>query len=124
MVLRGMEKDDDREARIHNEIIVDAYDEEERSMGWYSYLEDQLSFPFIARCTMRRAISPLMIGDEVDVIRMGPQEECEREIFVTIRWEKEGLAVPLSQLEVIHADEQTEEAVEDWLYWVRSGYRF
>lgn len=124
MVLRGMEKDDDRENRIHNEIIVDAYDEEERSMGWYSYLEDQISFPFIARCTMRRAISPLMAGDEVDVVRMGPQEECEREIFVTIRWEKEGLAVPLSQLEVVHADEQTEEAVEDWLYWVRSGYRF
>ena len=122
--MRGMEKDDDRENRIHNEIIVDAYDEEERSMGWYSYLEDQISFPFIARCTMRRAISPLMAGDEVDVVRMGPQEECEREIFVTIRWEKEGLAVPLSQLEVVHADEQTEEAVEDWLYWVRSGYRF
>jgi len=61
MVLRETEKDDDREERIHNEIIVDAYDEEERSMGWYSYLEDQLSFPFIARCTMRRAISPLKI---------------------------------------------------------------
>ncbi len=120
----GMEKDEDRENRIHMEIIVDAYGEEERAMGWYYYLDGQLSFPFTAQCTVRRAISPLMVGDEVEVIRMGPQEECEREIFVTIRWEREGLAVPLSQLEVIHADEQTEEAVEDWLYWVRSGYHF
>jgi hypothetical protein len=122
--LHGMEKDDDREERIHNEILADAYGEDERSMGWYSYLEDQLTFPFIARCTKKRAISPLRVGDEVDVIRMAPQEECEHEIFVTMRWEREGLAVPLSQLEVVHADEQTEEAVEDWLYWVRSGYRF
>jgi hypothetical protein len=26
--------------------------------------------------------------------------------------------VPLSQLEVVHADEQTQEAVADWRYWV------
>ncbi|MBE0448369.1 MAG: calcium-binding protein [Actinobacteria bacterium] len=106
------------------EIIVDAYDEQERAMGWYYYLEDKLHFPFLARCSAKRAISPLRVGDEVEVIGMAPEEECEREILVMIRWEREGLAVPLSQLQAIHADDQTREAVEDWHYWVKRGYRF
>ena len=48
---------------------------------------------------------------------MAPDEECEREMFVVMRWEKEGLAIPLSQLEVIHAldDGETEQAACDWL---------
>jgi hypothetical protein len=34
------------------------------------------------------------------------------------------LAVPLSQLEVVDADDETREAVEDWLYWTKKGYQF
>lgn len=57
---------------------------------------------------------------------MAPEEECVREIFVVMRWEREGLAVPLSQLELIHAEDdgETEEAVGDWLYWSKKGYQF
>ena len=106
------------------EIVVDAYNEQERALGWYYYLEDKLNFPFLTRCTFRRATSPLKVGDEVEVIGLPPEEECEHEMLVTMRWEREGLAVPLSQLEVIHADGQTRQAVEDWSYWVERGYRF
>ena len=106
--------DEAREHRIHMEIIVDCYGEDERTMGWYYYLEGKLAFPFLARCIARRAISPLKDADEVDVLGMAPEEECEREAFVVMRWEREGLAVPLSQLEVIHAEDdgETQEAVE------------
>jgi len=45
-----MKKDDIREERIMMEIVVDAYDEEEKAMGWASYLEDKISFPFEAEC--------------------------------------------------------------------------
>ena len=113
-----------REHRIHTEVIVDAYGEQERAMGWYYYLDEQLQCPFVAKCIAKRAISPLRLKDEVEVIGMAPEEECEHEIFVTIRWERKSLAVPLSQLEVIHADERTREAVEDWHYWVNRGYQF
>jgi hypothetical protein len=122
----GVETDEAREHRIHMEIIVDCYGEEERAMGWYYHLQDKLTFPFLARCIAKRAISPLREGDEVDVLGMAPEEECEREVFVVMCWEREGLAVPLSQLEVIHAEDdgETQEAVEDWLYWTNKGYRF
>jgi hypothetical protein len=93
-------------------------------MGWYYYLEGKLNLPFRARCATRRSISPLKVGDEVEVIGMPPEEECEHEVFVVMRWDREGLAVPLSQLEVIDADDETREAVEDWLYWTRKGYQF
>jgi len=106
------------------EIVVDAYDEQERALGWYYYLEEKLNFPFLARCATKRSISPLKLGDEVEVIGMPPEEECEHEMFVLMRWDRDGLAVPLSQLEVLDADDETREAVEDWLYWSRKGYQF
>ncbi len=114
-----------REERIELEIIVDAYGPEEQAMGWYYYLEEKLKFPFTALCSSKRATSPLQIKDEVDVVGIAPEEECEREMFVMIRWEKDGLAVPLSQLSPIKSvNEQTKQAVEDWHYWVQMGYQF
>jgi hypothetical protein len=125
MTMANQRKNKDREERITMEIIVDAYGPEEQAMGWYYYLEEKLQFPFTAICNAKRAISPLLVKDEVDVIGMAPEEECEKEMFVTIRWERDGLAVPLSQLTPIsHTATQTKQAVEDWHYWVNMGYEF
>ena len=123
---RKTTRDNRRERRIEMEIVVDAYDADERAMGWYCYLEDRISFPFTATCIAKRSISPLRIDDEVEVIGMPPEDECSNEMFINIRWDrKEGLAVPLSQLEPIgDADERTVEAVADWHYWVRMEYEF
>ena len=116
-------RDEEREQRIEMEIIVDANGPEEQALGWYTYLEENLQFPFLTRCIRERAISPLRVGDEVEVIGLGPQEECAHEMFVLTRWDRPGgLAVPLSQLEATVADEQTIQAVEDWHYWVEQGY--
>jgi len=119
-----VKEDPKRAHRITMEIVVDAYDEQERAMGWYYYLEEHLRFPFTATCVCKRAISPLRIKDEVEVICMAPEDECEHEIFVNIRWDKDGLAVPLSQLRPFNVDPETIQAVEDWHYWVERGYRF
>jgi hypothetical protein len=114
-----------REKRIDMEVMVDCYDRHERAMGWYYYLENQLRFPFTATCTSKRAVSPLRVKDEVEVIGMPPEQECECEVFVTIRWERDGLAVPLAQLEPIrNTDAQTRQAVADWRYWVKMGYEY
>ena len=113
-----------REERISMEIVVDAHDESERAMGWYYYLQDALRFPFMAKCVGKRTISPLRVGDEVRVIDMAPEEECEREMFVSTRWNNADLAVPLAQLNPVKADEQTTQAVDDWHYWVQHGYEF
>lgn len=120
-----IEKDEDREYRIDMEIIVDTYNnEEERAMGWYYYLDDKLCFPFRARCIAERRISPLKMGEEVQVLGMIPEDDCLHEMFVELRWSERTFGVPLSQLEAIEADSETQEAIEDWHYWVARGYRF
>jgi hypothetical protein len=116
--------DNSREERINDEIVVDCYGEAERAMGWYYYLKDCLVFPFTAKCISSRPISPLKTGEEVDVIGMAAEDECEHEMFVIVRWGKRKFGVPLSQLEGIRATRGTFEAVEDWRYWVTMGYEF
>ncbi len=116
-------KDEEREERIHMGIIVDAYGPEEQASAWYDYLSDTLQFPFSARCIVRRTTSPLEPGDEVEVVDMAPDEDCEHEMFVLIRWKQRQLAVPLMQLEGIGVDEETQQAIEDWRYWVNQGYQ-
>lgn len=116
-------KNTERERRIEDEIIVDAHDSEEQAMGWYYYLEEKLHFPFPAKCVAERETSPLHKGDEVEVQGMASEDECQHEMFVKMRWERRGLAVPLSQLKPIGgADEETREAVADWHYWFDQGY--
>ena len=117
-------KDEEREERIQMEIVVDAYGPEEQAMGWYNYLSDTLQFPFSARCIVRRATSPLEPGDEVEVVGMAPEEECQHEMFVLIQGKSHPLAVPLMQLEGIEVDEESKQAIEDWHYWVDKGYEF
>ncbi len=116
-------RDDERERRIAMEIVVDAYGPEEQAIGWYTYLDDALQVPFVARCVAERATSPLRIGDEVEVVGMAPEEVCQHEMLVLTPWERRTLAVPLAQLTAVHADEQTRQAIDDWRYWVERGYQ-
>ncbi len=122
--MASIKKDQEREHRIMMEVVVDAYDEMERAMSWYYYLEENLGFPFNAQCGVKRATSPLRIGEKVQVLAMAPESECESEIFVWINRGHEKFAVPLAQLNSSSKDNETQEAHADWLYWVASGYQF
>ena len=119
-----IEEDKEREERIVMEIVVDAYDEVERAMGWYYYLEDKMRFPFNAKCIKQRRISPLKKGQIIEVVRMAPKEDCEKEMFAEIKWKGRTLGVPLSQLEGVGVGEETREAINDWHYWTGRDYEF
>lgn len=113
-----------REKRISMEIVVDAYDAWEQAMGWYYYLQDTLRFPFPAKCIKKKAVSPLKVGEEVEVVGMAPEEDCEAEVFVTVKWRDRIFGVPLFQLEYAGKYKKMVQAIEDWCYWVERGYRF
>ena len=112
------------EDRIHNEVIVDTYGPEEQALGWYYYLENKVRFPFQARCLVAKVVSPLRKGEAVEVRRLAPEDACSSDMLVLIRWQGRNVAVPLSQLATVDADESTAEAIGDWHYWVAQGYRF
>lgn len=115
-------EDKAREHRIEMEAIVDAYGPEEQAMGWYYYLQDKIQFPFEARCIQVRNISPLRKGDCVSIVRMAPEDECMHEMFVEVQRQGRTFGVPLAHLQPIDLDEETQEAVADWHYWVGRGY--
>lgn len=106
-----------REQRIIDAILVDVYNPDERAMSWYYYLQDKLTFPFMARCAVQRSVSPLTLGEEVEVVGLPNQRDCMREMFVLIRFAGRRLGVPLSQLEVAHGTQKTREGVDDWRCW-------
>jgi calcium binding protein len=114
-------RDPIREDRIENEAIVDARPEEQ-AMGWYYYLENKICFPFPAKCIATKVVAPVRKGDTVEVIRMAPEDVCEHDMLVQIRWQGRKMAVPLSQLVAIDPDESTAEAIGDWHYWIAQGY--
>ena len=106
------------------EIVVDAYDEDERAMGWYNYLEDKLDVPF------RPGASRSGRSRRWRWATRSRWSACRRRTSASGRCSSRSagarakLAVPLSQLEVIEADDETRQAVEDWHYWVAMGYEF
>ncbi len=122
--MKRLKRDEHREERIDAEILADAYDEEERAMGWYYYLADTLTFPFTAKCVQIHHKSPLEEEDTVEVTAMAPEDTCMREMFVTVQWDGQDTSVPLAQLQGIALDEDTQEALDDWHYWVGRGYGF
>ena len=117
------DKDKEREEHISQEITVDAYGPEEQAISWYYYLADKLAVPFTARCIVERPTSPLKIGEKVEVVGMPSEEVCEHEMFVLIQWQSRQLAVPLMQLEGLQINQETEQAMEDWRYWMDRGYQ-
>jgi len=119
--MKKARRDPIREDRIENEAIVDATPEEQ-AMGWYYYLETKIRFPFATKCNAADVVSPLRKGETVEVIRMAPENNCEHDMFVQVRWQGRKMAVPLSQLAAIDPDESTEDAIGDWHYWVARGY--
>ena len=113
-----------REDRIEQDIVVDAYGEEERALSWYYYLESKLQFPFRAKCAVARKVSPLKKDEEVEVTGMAPEDDCMRAMVVLIRFADRTLGVPLDQLEAVTGDDATREAMADWRYWCAMGYAF
>jgi|SRR5580700_10685685 hypothetical protein len=124
VIMAKSKKDPLREARIENEIVVDAYGPQEQAMGWYCYLESNLSFPFRARCIKSNVLSPLQKGEIVEACRMAAEDVCSSDMLVLVRWQGHSMALPLSQLAALEADETTGLAIGDWHYWVARGYRF
>jgi hypothetical protein len=58
----------------------------------------------------------------LEVVRMAPDEVCEHDMLVLVRWQGRTMAAPLAQLTAVDPDESTAEAVGDWHYWVAQGY--
>jgi hypothetical protein len=114
------DKNTERDNRIANEVVVDAYTDEEEMMGWYYYIEGSIteSKPLAARWKTRSSSIP------VEVVGMPSEEECERDMFVNVLV-REGetsdvFTARLTDIEIpdLPDDHPFAQALGDWLYWI------
>lgn len=105
------------------EILVDAYTQDERAVGWHHYLTDHMTVPFDAQCIEEREISPLDVGETVRVLGMSSLNASQSDMIVMVMWRETELGVPLTQLEPIDVDHDTQQAIADWHYWKARGYQ-
>ncbi len=95
--MHNLDKNEAREERIRNRVIVDAYTPEEQVIGWHTYLGDKIRFPFQATCIEEITTSPLKEDEEVLVSGMVPENEVAGGMFVAVEWEGREMGVPLEQ---------------------------
>ncbi|MDM8566965.1 calcium-binding protein [Candidatus Halobeggiatoa sp. HSG11] len=112
--------------RIDYEIIVDCYDEHEQGMGWITYLEENMEFPFKARIIEKSRVSALKVDDIIKVIGIDIDVEPEHFHHAEVEVEKDDRQyfVPLSNIKGIDADEETEQAINDWHFWKKEYFKF
>jgi hypothetical protein len=126
--MSSVERDENREHRIATEIIVDAEDKEDRAMGWYYYLEETLNFPFMAKWTKKSRKSSTSEEKAVEVLGMAPDDECLKDMYVEVAVingkDDDVYSAKLSEIQAIDVDDETQEAIADWLYWLARGYKF
>lgn len=114
--------DPDREHRITNAVLVDAYTAEEVALGWYYYLDEQLQFPFAAIWLDNRRTSTTA-GQPVQVLRLASEEDCEQDMIVEFAYEDDEFSTGLSEIVAPEADPETQQAIADWHYWCDQGSR-
>ncbi|AFY47624.1 Calcium binding protein from Anabaena CcbP [Nostoc sp. PCC 7524] len=126
--MASVERDETRENRIATEIIVDAEDKEDRAMGWYYYLDDTLDFPFMGKWKKKSRKTSTIEEKPVEVLGMAPEDDCLKDMYVEVAYiggkEDDIHSAKLSDIEPIDVDEETQEAIADWMYWLARGYKF
>lgn len=119
----------ERDDRIHDEIIVDAYGEEEVASGWYYYLEDKLNFPFWAMVQTHLKRYPnnstAHCASRIQVLGLASLERCSSQhIWAMGILSTSGSETPvhilLTDVVSVDADETREAALTDWMYWNRN----
>ncbi len=117
------EKDNARERRIFDDIIVDSNDDDEAEMGWFYYLLDTLEFPFEAYVKAKKPKDDAAKGILVTVEGMADGNLCSLyNMWVQVQVEDTGLSfnVPVGDILEAKAGAETIQAIADWKYWIRN----
>ncbi|WP_375562531.1 calcium-binding protein [Bernardetia sp. OM2101] len=104
---------------IENEIIVDAYTDEEAETGWATYMEDNINFPFEAEYLVRRASKPNE-WKKVKIIENYTNSSNYEggEFYLSALLEDVDMVIPveISELRNVEADEDTLDTFQIWEY--------
>ena len=110
--------DPTRTHRIHYEVIVDCYNEEEELMGWYYYMSDNLAFPIdvVVRLALKGGKTELK---PAQIVALDPKSEQSNPIRLGISEPGSERVQYISPVDIASMDTSPENAeiINDWLYW-------
>jgi len=109
---------------IYDEILVDTYSTDEVASAWYSYMEDHMSFPFMAECLFESSLSPFKKGELFEVVELGEIESCDHEVYVKISFCNRQFDIPLLDMKPTDATKETVTAIRCWYHWVSEGNQY
>jgi Calcium binding len=119
----SFEPDPEREDRFYDEIMVDAYGDEEKLISWYYYLEEVLTFPFEAQISVKKPKEDTAKSVLVTVESMADVNLCSiYNMWVQVQAKDSDLHfnVPMRDIVEAKAKRRTIEALTDWRYWIRN----
>ena len=87
-------------------------------MGWYTYMQDELQFPFTAT-TMIKKRNGQYKKQDIDVLDLAETDDTYfgNDMMLEVAYTEDIFIVPMTELTNIQADESTIQALEDWKYW-------
>lgn len=107
--------DEEMQYKIDYEIIVDAYDEYEQSMGWYYFFEETIDFPFTAMAQLKKRDGTIE-SKRVKIVGLSSKEEDFMNDDFNLEMEQGQYIRPIaySALSDIRAADETLEAFQIW----------
>lgn len=106
----------ERQYKIDYEIIVDCYEDHEVNMGWYSYLEDNLKFPFqvYVKTEFRNGNKGMCLTDVVKII----SAEAEEILFGGFYSTCEAMVrFRISDIDKVIENNENREVLNNWFFW-------
>lgn len=107
---------------INEEILADAYGDEEVFSSWYYYLSEALNFPFTAIVNTHQ-IGGTLHSSKVRLVAMSPMSRCGYWQMWAIGHlsVQEGVLLHFFLSDIAEAEEDPERitALADWNYWRR-----
>lgn len=112
-------------SKIENEIIMDCYDDQEISMGWYYFFQDELEFPFEVEISLKTRNGGKKLI-EIDILKMVEEErnyEISGLLFEVSPKEAELIMeIGADKLKNTKGSRSTKEAFEIWFFWNSDKY--
>ena len=111
--------DDEMQEKIDDEIIVDAYDEYEQSMGWFYFFDETLENPFTATAQLKKRDGTTE-SKQVKVVGLASKEEdfTNKDFNLEIEQGQYLRPIAYSALSAIKASDETLEAFGIWdFHW-------
>jgi len=110
-------------ARIHENILKGTSSEKEVVSAWYTFLEEQLVFPFYAYIESPRSSPNVISSSRVKVVKLAAMERCSAHGIWLV-----GYPTPiraenvfyycLADLRSVETEIHAYQVIQDYFYWI------